>query len=600
MRTKILLACVCCMLFALLLQLFFFQRSSSRILTNQTREITQNTLENLQEDFSEYFKGIENSLIKVYNEKQFMRDLFFVREPTALKSKYGQIAYDMALANFEPAQGVDALYLYTMDHQLISSYRHANTPTYTYPEDIYSQQMENNAQRVKDYVASDNRVMLVSSCFNDKRQAELLRFVLKVYRNTVHPVGYLVCDVDTKKFLDKMDKYRYSPEQVLWVQPFGDRVALQAGACSAAQAQTFQEMSDAVKSNTWRPETASGSGKDELFQVKQKKYNFTAYCLMPQSVLRQNQQALTQGMALVLAVIAVSFFLLALLISKGLTRPLAYILNTMNRIRGGDTALRLAPMGRDEFGVLGREFNAMLDQTQRLIAQEYQASLLVKDARYKALQTQVNPHFLYNTLDTMGGIAAARSCPQVSQMCRALSNLFRYSLNMEDTLSTLQEEILAFKNYMYIINVRTDNRVRVEIDVDPALLQEQLPRMSIQPLAENALKHGLKDKHGDRLLRLSARAQGADLYVTVADNGVGMEAACVNERLQHSLEEVLRKKASIGLDNINARVRLLFGKSYGVHVESEAGKGSRVTVHLPRRKGDEGIGKKPAESPGRG
>ena len=257
----------------------------------------------------------------------------------------------------------------------------------------------------------------------------------------------------------------------------------------------------------------------------------------------------------------------------------------------GETNLRLKSMKQYEFGVLGQEFNDMLNRMEKLISEKYATQILANDARYKALQAQVNPHFLYNTLDTMSGIAASKNCPQVSRLCLALSNLFRYSLNMKDPLSTFEEEILHSKNYMYIMNIRMQDSVQLDIAVKSELLKEKLPRLSLQPLLENALLHGLKEKRGEKWIRLTAKADTNNLWIIVEDNGVGMNADAINEHLKKSVTEVLQRKSSIGLDNINARVKLLFGPEYGISVQSEKNEGSRVTLYLPR-KGEANNGKK--------
>lgn len=580
MRSKILISCLSCILTAIVLQFVFFLNSSSHVIYNQAQEISLNTLQNLQEDVYSYSKEYENSLIKIYNQKSFIHALALEEPSDQLRQDYGQISYDMVQNDFSPTQYIDALYLYTIDHRLISSYRHAQTQKYSYPQDIFDGTMKNNEAAVKNYVASSNRIMLISSYYNTRQETNLVRFVLKIYSPTEKSVGYLVCDVDSKALMMLLQKYRYSNGQILWLQPDEDRVMLSTDGLDGSQKAEFAQMTQQISEKGWQTNIAKFNG-GKLFRTTLHKYNLAAYSLMPQQALLQNQNALTRSMIFVVLVILAVFTLLFLMISRGLTQPLTYMVRVMKQIKNGETKLRLKKMKQDEIGILGKEFNEMLDHIEVLIANEYQAKLLADDAKYKALQAQVNPHFLYNTLDTMSGIAVSQNCHTVHLLCQALSNIFRYSLDMHSPYAKLEDEILHIKNYMYVINVRLQNSIRVKISIDRELLQEKVPRLSLQPLVENAIQHGLKNKRGEKQIRIIAYLHDNKLYVAVEDNGVGMDETKINSQLENSVTEVLQKGTSIGIDNINARVKLLFGQNYGVHVNSELGKGSQVVLSLP-------------------
>jgi hypothetical protein len=229
MRTKILLSCISCTLLALVVQTTLFQQSSSRIILEQAQEISRSTLNNLQEDLYNFNKSIENSLIKIYNQNKFIRDLSLGNNREELKAVHSQIAYDLVHSAFSPSQNLTSLYVYTPAHELISVYHHAQTPIYSYPDDIFYGKVDYNSDIIRQYIASNERVMKVSSYYNNNRETNLVRYVLKIYRNNSVCAGYLVCDVDPKPFLQFMKKYRYSNQQLIWLQPSGDRVALFLG-----------------------------------------------------------------------------------------------------------------------------------------------------------------------------------------------------------------------------------------------------------------------------------------------------------------------------------------------------------------------------------
>jgi len=377
-----------------------------------------------------------------------------------------------------------------------------------------------------------------------------------------------------------MDKYVLSEDHVIWIQPVGDRPALTVG--PAENNQDFLRFSQSILSASAYEEFQDNpDSRYRLFVEPQRNYEFTAYSLLPTSILVMNQNALLSNTVIVVGLIVILFFFLFLLVSRSLTQPLTYVVSTMKRIKQGETALRLKPMKEDEIGILGQEFNDMLDETERLLKQEYTSQLLLKDAKYKALQAQVNPHFLYNTLDTMSGIANAQDCSTVGELCHALSYVFRYSIDMKTPFATLEQELTHIKNYMFIMNTRTNGSITLNIFVDDELLEYSVPRLSIQPLVENSIQHGLKNKRGEKVINIGANILGDDMEVWVEDNGVGMDMNKLNTSLENSIDEALLKSDSIGLDNINARAKLLFGNEYGVTISSELDSGSRVLLRIP-------------------
>jgi sensor histidine kinase YesM len=585
MRSKILILCTASTLLALILQAVLFQKTSSVLIYNQGKEASLNSLQNMQDDIYTFIKSIESSIIEVYNQKELIRDLAGGMDNHTLKTKHNRVAYDMALSVFESSQNINAIYIYDMKDNLISSYRHAATPMYTYPDDIYINEKESNADIVRKYVASDNKVMLVSSYYNKNRKKDIIRFVLKIYtNNATRKIGYIICDIDEKSFLQRVEKYAYSNEQIVWLQPIGDRPLLQVGELSGNKKDYYLNATSLVATNTWPMENTIITSGSVFFEVPQKKYNLAAFSLTPQFLLEQSERVLTRNLFIIAILIIIVFSIVSILISRSLTTPLENMVDTMVKIKEGNTSLRLSDLRDDEIGKLGGAFNEMLDQIENLIMREYQSKLLLNHAEYKALQAQVNPHFLYNTLETMSSIALQQQCSIVSSLCIALSNIFRYSIDMKNPLSTIEKEIIHIKNYMYVMNVRLNDGIDFEININSSLLNESIPILSIQPLVENSIRHGLKDKHGDKKIRIEAEGSEENIEISVIDNGIGMEADEINSQLQAPELEVLEKGYSIGLCNISARVKLLFGKDYGVKVYSIIGEGSKVTLCIPRMK----------------
>lgn len=551
------------------------------------QEASLKSLGRMQDELYRWIKGYENALISVYNDSEIMEALTSDHAKDGGMVKGARAVYGLMQSTFEPAQSVSALYLYTMDRRLVGSSRIASTPRYNFPEDIFLDPKANRAEEVASYASSDNRVMLISSVYNPSRQQTLLRFVLKLYTNNVKTkIGFIVCDIDLKAFARIVAKYTYTDHQLVWLQPWGGHAILVYGSPVGVAGAAYQRITTEIQAGTWKDPQLRKVGNQVFLASPQQKYDLTAYSLVPQAFLEESQSVLLRNLVII-ALLLVGVVLVSVpLVTRSLTTPLTQIVGRLGQIELGRTDLRLENLKADEIGVLGHGINRMLDRIQDLIAEEYVTELQLRSAEYKALQAQVNPHFLYNTLETMAAIAMTEDGPLVAELCRATSRLFRYSLNMKDPLSTLGEEIEHLRNYLYVMNVRTRGSLEVEIDLPTELLPVRVPRLSLQPLVENSIQHGLKQKRGAKKVRIGAESRGGKVTVAVEDNGVGMDPEPVNRQLRENPFGVTEKNASIGIGNIHARVTQLFGRDFGVRVESRIGEGTTVRIEVPWAESD--------------
>ncbi|MDA3955634.1 sensor histidine kinase [Oceanispirochaeta sp.] len=541
----------------------------------------------MQNELYGLIKSYENNLIKIYTESSFITDLTVPLPLEDIRDKYDSFAYHLALNFFEPKYNVGAIYLYNHDDELISSYRFANTPRYNYPENIFDDAKQNNADTVLNYVHSSNKTMLVSSYFNESSSRNIIRFVLNIYSSrNMEKIGYIVCDVNTNSFTQIIRKYVYSPDQFVWLQPSGDRPLLQFGELSDLMTPFYNETSSRISAGSIQLEESHVVKGSVFMNLPQEKYDLISFSLTAQYLLEESQIILRKNMLIIAFLITLIATIAVVFLSSFITTPLKLIVGNLEKIRDGETRIRLDIRKKDEIGLLAQTINEMLDQIQKLVAQEYHLEMLLKQAEYRTLQAQVNPHFLYNSLDTMSGIAASQNCKQVSLLCNALSNVFRYSIDMKDPLSTIDKEILHIKNYMYIMNTRTKNSIELEIQLMQDLMNIKIPRLTLQPIVENSVNHGLKNKRGIKKIYIKAVWENDDVILTITDNGVGMDTERIQGQLSVDPERTLGLKSSIGLSNIHSRIYMLFGPSYGVSLSSKFGEGSTVSLRIPQNMKD--------------
>lgn len=277
-------------------------------------------------------------------------------------------------------------------------------------------------------------------------------------------------------------------------------------------------------------------------------------------------------------------------LTKRLTLPLHILKKKMQLAASGFLEAKVTPSGNDEIADLGTSFNTMIDKIRMLLDQSIKEQRELKKADLRALQAQINPHFLYNTLDSILWLAEAGRKEQVIQIVLALSRFFRIGLSKGKDWITIDKELEHLENYLIIQQIRYRDILDYDLAVDASLGSFPILKMILQPLVENALYHGLKNKRGKGMIRVSGHmAVNRDIVLVVEDNGIGMPESKLMElqdELKHlKIPEKTENEVSggFGLHNVHQRLRLYYGEAYGVLLESKLSQGTRVTVTIPIR-----------------
>lgn len=242
--------------------------------------------------------------------------------------------------------------------------------------------------------------------------------------------------------------------------------------------------------------------------------------------------------------------------------------------------------------------NHILDLIDSSLEKEYSNQLLQKQAQLDAMQSQINPHFLYNTLDTIRGYAVMEHAPLTADMVEVLSRLFRYMISQKKELVTLQQELSILHDYIKIQEYRMNQHIIYIQNIPPHLpiMDYRIPRLIIQPFVENAVKHGLNGISRDFVITLSIYNTQSRLIISISDNGCGMspeQLRMLNQKLAANESDSLHaskdktRGSGIAMTNVNSRIKLLYGDSYGVVAYSTLGKGSEFQISLPYRQTQE-------------
>jgi two-component system sensor histidine kinase YesM len=277
-------------------------------------------------------------------------------------------------------------------------------------------------------------------------------------------------------------------------------------------------------------------------------------------------------------------------LTKRITQPIQILMNKMRKAASGYLDAKVKPNGDDEIADLGKSFNIMLEKIKSLIEKSRREQERVQLADLRTLQAQINPHFLYNTLDSILWMAEDENKQSVIKMVKALSRFFRLSLNKGRDWISIKTELEHVENYLVIQQMRYRDILQYEINVDPALQIYPIMKMSLQPLVENAIYHGIKNKRGQGMIRIGGYIDGHFMVLTVEDNGIGIvpeKLAVLREQLEQPADAHLPSdddhEGGFGLLNVHHRIRLYFGAQYGIELDSIHKEGSKVSIRIPKR-----------------
>lgn len=300
------------------------------------------------------------------------------------------------------------------------------------------------------------------------------------------------------------------------------------------------------------------------------------YIFMDQSEIYSGFYHMMARIILVVVFCLVSILIISRSMSRLMVNRIEKLTTCVNQVEYGNMEVDLKDQSQDEIGVLIRSFHQMLAEIKRLISEVYESRIRQQKLEMQALQAQINPHFLYNTLSMINWKAISAGEEDISTITLALSDYYRTTLNRGETFINIRGEILNIRSYLEIQLMMHDYEFEVEYNLDPSLDDYQMPKLILQPLAENALEHGLDVKEeGDKNLIISCQQDKEDIVWTVEDNGVGMDEVVVNNLVK-------THATGYGVKNVNDRLMLLYGEHYGLQIESEPGKGTRVEVRIPK------------------
>lgn len=398
--------------------------------------------------------------------------------------------------------------------------------------------------------------------------------------DTGKPLGVLFIEVRGKILTDTLDDLQFGQTGYTYLIDRENRYTYHR------EPELFGQLSDLTLPA--QTEVMQFHGKEMMVVPSELNNGWRVAGIVPVSELVASSveiRDLTNWIALASAIVAM---IMGYYVAQQIGRPLESLTKLMKRSEAGDLTVRSPIVGKNEIGQLARSFNKMIRQIDVLIARIAEEESEKKKAEIRALRYQINPHFLYNTLNSIRWMAKLQRTEDVANMITTLVHLLEASLERSGPTVPLGEELSLLQKYMIIQQYRYNNDISLHIDCSPSLEQIAIPRMLLQPIVENAIFHGIAPKEEGGSISLRVHAEGKDVIIVIEDDGIGIE----QEKLPHLLSGKSGRPASgmtrIGLAHVHQTLQLYYGSTYGAQVSSTVGKGTVVRLILPMRQGGEG------------
>lgn len=281
--------------------------------------------------------------------------------------------------------------------------------------------------------------------------------------------------------------------------------------------------------------------------------------------------------------------IIAVVMSGNITHNIRLLLKKIRFLERGDFTTAIEPSSYDEIGLLALEFNTMTVKLNELIkkvskeeSEKQQAEYRALEAEYNSLQAQMNPHFLYNALESVNSIAKLHKQEKIYNIITALATLLRGSIKERNRIITLKQELDYTKSYFDIQKVVHGDRIEVIFDIDQEIIDCEVPKLILQPIVENSICHGISGKTGGGLIVVSAYRE-KNMVIKVSDDGIGMSDEFLKRLFEETEDEddTQDKHTKVGIRSVNKRIKILYGDEYGLRVSSQTGVGTSVEIMLP-------------------
>ncbi|MDF2540755.1 MAG: hypothetical protein K0S47_473 [Herbinix sp.] len=392
-------------------------------------------------------------------------------------------------------------------------------------------------------------------------------------------IGLIRIDINTKALLEIMSNADTVESSVTYIQTESGVPVCSSNGLLGPYIDADTVMKQAEDSEWSITTTAEGEKVFFRSQLIDKTDWYMVTFLPYDEIFSESKMMLVQTIftAVVLSLIV---YLLAYLISTSITRRITLIINQMRNVHNGVLSPLEQSKTKDEIGELIQNYNYMISRIQLLLSEQFKHGKEVKNYELKVLQAQINPHFLYNTLDMVVYLAQEKKYMEIEDSVKALAKFYRLSLSKGKEVIAIEDELAHASAYINIQNIRFENKIDFIIDIDDYLLEFSILKIILQPIVENAIIHGIQGKEiKEGTIVISGNVVDEDIVLSVSDDGIGMTSDKLEQILAGNVQN--NRGINYGIKNINDRIQLYYGTNYGISFQSEYHVGTTVEIKIP-------------------
>ncbi len=394
---------------------------------------------------------------------------------------------------------------------------------------------------------------------------------------TMYTIGYIDVYFDLKMIDDIIKKSNLKGEMIIFNQ--NEEIVFDSSKIINKSNMSQEEIVGYIKSNE-KQNSSYIEHKYPIIQVRedaQTRFQYGSVILEKDlDLLETKTNILLIAIMFITIVLSITFSII-----KFYSNKLKNMMKVIDKIKNGDLDARFdIDKEEDELDMIAIRIDNMSESLKYNINKNYISEVKQKQAELNALQSQIKPHFLYNTLEVIRMCALSSKNKEVAQMIYNLASMFRYSTYNNSNLVTLKEEVNHCNMYLSLCSTRYKNMLKYKIDIDKEYLDYLIPKFTLQPILENSINHGIRKDSTENVINISVKKADESISFIIQDNGKGMDKDTL-EKIKGELVKNIQKPNSIGLMNINNRLKLKFGEKYGIDIESEDNKGTTVKVNIP-------------------
>ncbi|GGF66554.1 hypothetical protein GCM10010912_09430 [Paenibacillus albidus] len=557
-------------------------KKSTDIITRNMNTSIENNLNLIQDHLAQRFESADNAMISLYLNNEFA-DVISSNRPTDSTGIINELtALNKILENFPVngttgGKGVPMLYM-------------LNRPEYTqynFSRRVYNMDLISLKPWYLGIPARSNFTVVGLSSLNSQFTLKFAKRLFGIRHAQLPYVGLLTVDIPVAELSPLLDHYKPTPGSRIYVADQTGTIAISPDDTLLGQNLSTQDyysgmLGSIPASPGFHSFRHTLQGEPMLVYYKQvEATGWTILSFSPVRELNGELASFQRVMYLVLAICMLVSLLMALLLSENISAPIRKFIQSMSHAESGNFNIIIRYKRKDEFAYLFSRYNKLLLQIKALIDKLYVTELRKKEAELQTLQAQINPHFLYNTLDSINWIAIHHEIPEISQMVTSLSDFFRYSLSKGKNIIPLKDELRQVESYLQIQHFRFRDKLEYELEeADPAVLEQCLVvKLSLQPLVENAIIHGIQKRRGKGRIRIRVESSAELLCISVFDDGLGDDPG----RLNALLTDKDQQHTAYGIRNVQMRIQQFFGEGYGIryYANLEDGRGLLAVLRFP-------------------